>query len=155
MDAAMFETIASLKVPYIMMHMQGTPQTMQQQTNYSHLIRDILHYFAEKTEKARQFGIHDIIIDPGFGFGKTLEQNYQLLSRLDEFKIFELPIMVGISRKSMIYKTLESTPEQALAGTIAANTLALLKGADFLRVHDVKEAIDTIKIVKAYKNFYL
>ena len=155
MDTAMIETIASLKVPYIMMHIKGTPQTMQQQTDYSNLILDILHYFAEKTEKARQLGIHDIILDPGFGFGKTIEQNYQLLSKLDEFRIFELPIMVGISRKSMIYKTLESTPERALAGTITANTLAILKGADILRVHDVKEAVDTIKIVKAYKNSYL
>jgi dihydropteroate synthase len=152
MDAEMFEVIAGLQIPYIMMHMKGTPQTMQQQTNYEHLIRDIIRYFADKTERARQFGIHDVILDPGFGFGKTTEQNYQLLSGLDEFRVFELPIVVGISRKSMIYKTLETTPENALAGTIAANTLALLKGADILRVHDVKEAMDTIKVLKAYKN---
>jgi dihydropteroate synthase len=155
MDAAMFETIAGLKVPYIMMHMKGTPQTMQQQTNYEHLVADILRYFAERIEKAIDAGIHDIIIDPGFGFGKTVEQNFQLLSRLDEFRIFELPIMAGVSRKSMINKTIGSNPEGALAGTIAANTLALLKGADILRVHDVKEAVDTIKVVQAYKNFYL
>jgi dihydropteroate synthase len=155
MDIAMLEIVANLKVPYIMMHMQGTPQNMQHQTSYAHLIRDIMHYFAEKIAEAKQLDMHDIIIDPGFGFSKTLEQNYQLLSKLNEFKIFELPIMVGISRKSMIYKILESKPEQALAGTITANTLALLNGANILRVHDVKEAVDAVKIVKAYKNFYL
>jgi dihydropteroate synthase len=155
MDNVMIETIAGLKVPYIMMHMRGTPQIMQQQTDYEHLIRDILKYFAERTEKARQAGIHDIIIDPGFGFGKTVEQNYQLLSGLDEFRILELPMMVGLSRKSMISKTISSSPEHALAGTITANTLALLKGADMLRVHDVKEAVDSIKVVQAYKNSYL
>jgi dihydropteroate synthase len=155
MDAAMFETIAGLKVPYVIMHMKGTPQNMQQQTDYNHLIRDILHYFAERNEKARQAGIQDLIIDPGFGFGKTVEQNYQLLSGLDEFRVLELPVMVGLSRKSMINKIVGSTPEHGLAGTIAANTLALIKGADILRVHDVKEAVDTIKIVQAYKNFYL
>jgi len=155
MDAAMLETIAGLKVPYVIMHMKGTPQNMQQQTNYDHLIRDILRFFAERTEKARQAGIQDIIIDPGFGFSKTAEQSFQLLSGLDEFRILELPVMVGLSRKSFLSKAINSTPEYALAGTIASNTLALLKGADILRVHDVKEAVDTIKVVQAYKNAYL
>jgi dihydropteroate synthase len=154
-DTSMLENIACLKVPYIMMHMQGTPKNMQDQTAYSDFLGDIMQYFAEKVAKAWELGVHDIIIDPGFGFGKTLEQNYQLLSRLDAFRTFELPVMVGISRKSMIYKIIESNPEGSLAGTITANTLALLNGANILRVHDVKEAIDTIKIVKAYKNFYL
>ena len=155
MDTAMLETIAALKVPYVMMHMKGTPQNMQQQTTYKHLIRDILHYFAERTEKARQTGIQDLIIDPGFGFSKTSEHSFQLLSGLDEFRILELPVMVGLSRKSFISKAIDSTPEHALAGTIAANTIALQKGADILRVHDVKEAVDTIKVVQAYKNSYL
>jgi dihydropteroate synthase len=155
MDTAMLETIGDLKVPYVMMHMKGTPQNMQQQTSYDHLIRDILRYFAERTEKARQAGIQDLIIDPGFGFSKTAEQSFQLLSGLDEFRILELPLMVGLSRKSSISKAIGSTSEHALAGTIAANTIALLKGADILRVHDVKEAVDTIKVVQAYKNSYL
>lgn len=155
LDELMFETVASVKVPYIMMHMKGNPQTMQQQANYTNLIKDILRYFSIKVEKARKAGIHDIIIDPGFGFGKTQEQNYQLLARLNEFRIFELPVLVGISRKSMVYKLLETTADNALAGTIALNTLAILNGADILRVHDVKEAIDTVKIVNAYKNSYL
>jgi len=152
MDESMLDTVAALKVPYIMMHMKGDPQTMHQQTDYQNLIKEILKHFAYKVEKAKKAGIHDIIIDPGFGFGKTLEQNYLLLSRLNELQIFELPVLVGVSRKSMIYKLLEATPDEALAGTISLNTLALLNGADILRVHDVKEAIDTVKIVKAYKN---
>jgi len=155
MDENMLETMAELKVPYVMMHMKGNPQTMQQQADYQSIIKEILRYFAEKLDKARKFGIHDIIIDPGFGFGKTIEQNYILLSRLSELRIFELPILVGISRKSMIHKLIGSEPGQALAGSITANTLALLNGADILRVHDVKEAVDTIKIVNAYKNSYL
>ncbi len=155
LDEAMLETVAGLKVPYIMMHIKGDPRTMQQLTDYHDLVRDILKYFAEKVDQAKKAGIHDIIIDPGFGFGKTLEQNYHLLQRLSEFRIFELPILVGTSRKSMIYKLLDTSADKALAGTIAANTLALLNGADILRVHDVKEAIDAIKIVNAYKNSYL
>ena len=155
LDENMLETIANLKVPYVMMHMKGNPQSMQQQTEYQNLIKDILSYFADKVAKAKKAGIHDIIIDPGFGFGKTLEQNYLLLSRLSELRIFELPVLAGLSRKSMIYKLLDTTPDNALAGTISLNTLALLNGADILRVHDVKEAIDTVKIVNAYKNSYL
>ena len=152
LDKNMLETVASLKVPYVMMHMKGNPQTMQQQTEYHSLIKDILKYFAERVDKAKKAGIRDIIIDPGFGFGKTLEQNYLLLSRLSEFRIFELPILVGLSRKSMIYKLLETSPDNALTGTVALQTIALLNGVDILRAHDVKEAIDTIKIVNAFKN---
>lgn len=155
LDELMFETTASLKVPYIMMHMKGNPQTMQQQTNYQNLVKDILRYFSIRVDKAKKAGIMDIIIDPGFGFGKTQEQNYLLLARLKEFRIFELPIVVGISRKSMIYKLLDTTADNALAGTIALNTLAVANGANILRVHDVKEAVDTVKIVNAYKNSYL
>ncbi|MDP4209813.1 MAG: dihydropteroate synthase [Bacteroidota bacterium] len=155
LDEAMFETIARLNVPYILMHMKGNPQTMQDQTNYNHLVRDIISYLSVRIDLARKAGIHDIIIDPGFGFGKTTKQNYELLTRLDEFRIFELPILAGVSRKSMIYKTLDCAPQEALNGTIAVNTLALSKGADILRVHDVKAAIDVVKIVMASKNFYL
>ena len=155
LDESMMETVASLNVPYVMMHIKGDPRTMQQLTEYDDLIRDILKYFAEKVEKAKMAGVQDIIIDPGFGFGKTLEQNYQLLSRLSDLRIFELPVLVGVSRKSMIYKLLEITADNALAGTVAVNTLALLNGANILRVHDVKEAVDTVKIVTTYKNSYL
>jgi len=154
-EETMLETIALLKVPYVLMHIQGTPQSMQQHTDYTDLVLDIVRYFSKKLDLIRKLGIQDVILDPGFGFGKTLEQNYQLLAKLEEFKIFGLPILAGLSRKSMIYKQLETTPEDALAGTISANTLALLKGADILRVHDVKEAADAIKIVTAYKSSYL
>jgi len=148
MDNKMLETIAELKVPYIMMHMKGTPQTMQQQTHYDNLVKDILFYFSEKIAKARSLGIIDLIADPGFGFAKTLEQNYELLYKLELFKILELPILVGLSRKSMIYKTLGSTSENALNGTTILNTIALQKGASILRVHDVKEAMECIKLTK-------
>jgi dihydropteroate synthase len=150
LDNKMLETLALNKAAYIMMHMRGTPKTMQQNTSYSNLIDEITKYFAQNIVKARNFGISDIIIDPGFGFSKTLEQNYNLLSHLDDFRIFELPILVGLSRKSMIFKTLNTTPDNALAGTISAQTIALLNGANILRVHDVKEAVDTVKIFKAY-----
>ncbi len=155
MDDKMFTTVARNKVPYIMMHMKGNPQTMQQNTDYKNFIKDIFQYFATRIDLAKREGITDIIIDPGFGFGKSLEQNYELLNRLDEFRIFELPILAGLSRKSMISKVVETDTNEALAGTIAANTLALLGGANILRVHDVKEAMDTIKIVSAYKNSYI
>lgn len=151
LDDEMMPTVASLNVPYIMMHMRGTPQTMQQHTSYNHLIRDMIRYFVEKIDKARQNGINDVILDPGFGFSKNLAQNYEILARLAEFRIFQLPILVGISRKSMICKATGTNTDQALAGTITANTLALVNGADILRVHDVKEAVDTIKIVSAYQ----
>lgn len=146
LDDNMFEIIAKLQVPYIMMHMRGTPQTMQQMTNYDDLVKDVLFYFSEKVAKARSFGINDLIIDPGFGFAKTSEQNFELLKELELFQILELPILVGVSRKSMIYKTLETTPENALNGTSILNTIALTKGINILRVHDVKEAVECVKL---------
>lgn len=147
LDTDMFPTIAKLKVPYIMMHMRGTPQTMQQFTHYTHLTADILQWFAERVEKLYQMGANDIIIDPGFGFSKTLEQNYELMRHLSDFRLLELPLLVGISRKSMIYKLLGGTPSDSLNGTIALNTFALLNGANILRVHDVRAAVETVKIV--------
>ena len=149
MDKNMFETIAKLKVPYIMMHMKGTPQTMQSQTNYDDLLKEILFYFSEKIAEARKLGIIDLIVDPGFGFAKTIEQNYELLNRLELFKMIERPILVGLSRKSMIYKTLQCSPEGALNGTTVLNTIALQKGTSILRVHDVKEAMECVKLVNS------
>jgi dihydropteroate synthase len=149
LDEYMLQTVANLHVPYIMMHMKGTPQTMQQLTTYDNLTKDILFYFSERIAAARALGIIDIIIDPGFGFAKTIEQNYELLSHLELFKMIEKPILAGISRKSMIYKTLNSTASEALNGTTVLNTIALQKGASILRVHDVKEAIETIKLVES------
>ncbi|EKT3965630.1 Dihydropteroate synthase [Flavobacterium psychrophilum] len=153
LDDNMFETIAKLQVPYIMMHMRGTPQTMQEMTNYDDLLKDILFYFSEKVAKARSFGINDLIIDPGFGFAKTLEQNFELLNKLELFEMLELPILVGVSRKSMIYKTLETTPENALNGTSVLNTIALTKGGNILRVHDVKEAVECVKLYNQLHKF--
>lgn len=147
LDAEMFRTVAALHVPYIMMHMRGTPQTMQQHTDYTHLMEDIMVYFAEKVRQLRLLGANDIIIDPGFGFSKTVDQNYQLMSHLKEFDLFQLPLLVGISRKSMIYKFLGGTPAESLNGTTVLNTFALLNGADILRVHDVKAAVEAVKIV--------
>lgn len=148
MDAKMFETVARLNVPYIMMHMQGTPQDMQLTPHYENVVKEVFMYFAEKVDKLRSLGVKDIILDPGFGFGKTLEHNYELLNYLDDFKIFELPLLVGVSRKSMIYRLLGTTPDEALNGTSILNTIALMKGANILRVHDVKEAVETVRIVK-------
>ena len=152
MDKNMFATVARLGIPYIIMHMQGTPQTMQKHPHYDNVLKEVLFYFAEKVQRLRDLGIKDIILDPGFGFGKTLEHNYALLNQLEEFSVFELPILIGVSRKSMIYKLLECTPEDALNGTIAVNTIALMKGADILRVHDVKAASESIKIVEATRS---
>jgi len=149
LDDTMLNTVADLHVPYIMMHMRGTPQTMQKQTVYNNLVKDILFYFSERIAAARQLGIVDMIIDPGFGFAKTLEQNFELLNQLELFNMLELPLLVGVSRKSMIYKTLQNSASQALNGTTALNTIALQKGANILRVHDVKEAIETIKLVQS------
>lgn len=149
LDDAMLETVAHLHVPYIMMHMRGTPQTMQKQTVYNNLVKDILFYFSERIAAARQLGIVDLIVDPGFGFAKTLEQNFKLLNQLELFNILELPLLVGVSRKSMIYKTLQSSASEALNGTTVLNTIALQKGANILRVHDVKEAIETIQLVQS------
>ena len=151
MDNQMFTTIARLGVPYIIMHMKGTPQDMQIAPKYDHFLKEIFYYFSEKVQKLRDLGVKDIIIDPGFGFGKTLEHNYELMNHLEEFTLFELPILVGISRKSMIYKLLDITPEEALTGTTALNTIALQKGAHILRVHDVREAVETVKIVQKMK----
>ena len=145
-DDNMLHTIAELQVPYIMMHMKGTPQTMQKQTNYNNLLKEILFYFSERIKSARQFGIIDLIADPGFGFSKTINQNYELLNKLEHFKMLELPFLVGISRKSMIYKILENSPQEALNGSTILNTIALQKGASILRVHDVKEAMECIKL---------
>jgi dihydropteroate synthase len=146
LDTKMLETVAQLHVPYIMMHMRGTPKTMQQQTHYDNLVKDMLYYFSERIANARTLGIVDLIIDPGFGFAKTLEQNYELLSKLELLKMTDLPMLVGISRKSMIYKPLETSAKEALNGTSVLNTIALQKGANILRVHDVKEAMECIKL---------
>ena len=146
MDANMLQTVADLQVPYIMMHIRGTPQTMLQHAHYDNLVKDILFYFSERIELARQFGVIDLIADPGFGFAKTIEQNYELLNKLNLFKGLELPVLVGVSRKSMIYKILDKSPNDALNGTTVLNTIALQKGASILRVHDVQEAIECIKI---------
>ena len=151
MDEQMFPTIARLGVPYIIMHMKGTPKDMQTCPQYDHFLKEIFYFFSEKVQKLRDLGVKDIIIDPGFGFGKTLEHNYQLMNHLEEFKLFELPVLVGVSRKSMIYKLLETTPEEALNGTTVLNAIAIQKGAHILRVHDVKEAVETVKIIGKMK----
>ena len=151
MDGQMFTTIARLGVPYIIMHMKGTPQDMQVNPQYGHFLKEVFYYFSEKVQRLRDLGVKDIILDPGFGFGKTLEHNYQLMNHLEEFKLFELPLLVGISRKSMIYKLLDTTPEEALNGTTILNTIALQKGAHILRVHDVKAAVEAVKIVEKMK----
>lgn len=151
MDADMFRTVAELNVPYIMIHMQGTPQNMQQHPHYDNLLKEVFLYFAQKVQQLRDMGMKDIILDPGFGFGKTVEHNYELLAHLEEFRIFELPLLVGVSRKSMIYRLLGNTPQDALNGTTVLDTICLLKGADILRVHDVREAVETVKIVEAMR----
>jgi len=148
LDDNMFETVAQLQVPYVIMHMKGNPQTMQENTKYQDLVADIFLYFSQKINKLQDLGVNDIIIDPGFGFSKTLEQNYELLYRLEDFKEFDLPILIGVSRKSMIYKYLGEGPEDALNGTSIINTIALLKGANILRVHDVKACVDAVKIIE-------
>ncbi len=145
-DGNMFETIAKLQVPYVCMHMQGTPEKMQNNPQYKDVVKDLLKYFSEKIEQAKKIGINDFIIDPGFGFGKTIEHNYQILKKLELFQMLERPLLVGLSRKSMIYKLNNETPQEALAGTIALNMTALQKGANILRVHDVKEAKQLITV---------
>ncbi|MBE6300439.1 MAG: dihydropteroate synthase [Parabacteroides distasonis] len=147
LDTTMFETVAQLRVPYIIMHMKGTPQTMQQQTDYTDLMEEIMLYFANKIRQLHLLGVNDLIIDPGFGFSKTLEQNYTLMRHMYEFKDLNHPLMVGISRKSMIYKTLGCTPNESLNGTTVLNTYALMNGANLLRVHDVKAAVEAVKLV--------
>lgn len=146
MDERMTDTVARLNVPYIMMHMKGTPQNMQQTPTYTHLTEEIIYYFAQKIQTLEARGVKDIIIDPGFGFGKTLAHNYELLNHLEQFGILNHPILVGVSRKSMIYKLLECTPDEALNGTSVINTLALTKGANILRVHDVRPCVEAVKI---------
>jgi dihydropteroate synthase len=152
LDNKMLETIAKYNVPYIMMHMRGTPQTMQTMTNYDNIVKEMLFYFSERVAKARSLGINDLIIDSGFGFAKTLEQNYEVLQKLELFEMLELPLLVGFSRKSMIYKTLHSTAEEALNGTSVLNTIALTKGAKILRVHDVKEAMECVTLFNKLNN---
>ncbi len=148
LDDNMFKIIAQLNVPYILMHIQGTPQNMQQEPTYTDIVNEVKAYFSEKTEQLKQLGVDNIILDPGFGFGKTVQHNYQLLNALDEFQEFNLPILAGVSRKSMINKVLNTTPQKALNGTTVLNTIALQKGTKILRVHDVKEAMESIKLVK-------
>jgi dihydropteroate synthase len=147
-DSQMFSTMAGLGIPYVMMHIQGKPEDMQKSPEYSNVTDDILQFFGERVYNLKKLGINDMIIDPGFGFGKSLEQNYQLLRELSSFAMLELPIMVGISRKSMIYNVLETDPSNALNGTTSAHMAALLSGASILRVHDVKEAMETVKIFR-------
>jgi dihydropteroate synthase len=146
LDEQMMQTVAEFQAPYIMMHMKGNPQTMQSLAQYHNITKEVLFYFSEKIAQARSFGINDLIVDPGFGFAKTTEQNFELLANLELFDRLELPILVGVSRKSMIYKTLETTAEFALNGTTVLNTIALQKGSNILRVHDVKEAIECVKL---------
>ena len=148
LDDRMFRRVAELGVPYILMHMKGNPQTMQQEPHYDDLLTEMLRYFGSKVQQLHELGVKDIILDPGFGFAKTLEHNYELMNRMQDLQVLELPMLVGISRKSMIYRLLGSTPEEALNGTSVLNTLALLKGASILRVHDVKEAVEVVQIVK-------
>lgn len=146
LDDKMLEIIAKYNVPYIMMHMRGNPQTMQTLTDYDDIVKEMVFYFSEKVAMARSFGIDDLIIDPGFGFAKTIAQNYEVFQKMELFSMLELPLLVGISRKSMIYKTLDRTIENALNGTTVLNTLALTKGAKILRVHDVKEAVECVTL---------
>lgn len=151
LDSRMFETIGKLNVPYVLSHIQGTPRTMQDNPHYDDIIKEISTFFGDGVKRLTRAGVQDILLDPGFGFGKNLAHNYELLNRLDSFKVFQLPVVVGLSRKTMIWKALEITPEEALNGTTVANTLALLGGADVLRVHDVKEAVETVRIFSEIK----
>ena len=151
-DKGMFPIIAELNIPYIMMHMKGNPQNMQNHPEYNNIVDEVSTYFSNKIEELNILGFNKIIIDPGFGFGKTLEHNYQILNNLDAFKYLKCPILTGTSRKSMIYKLLDTTADNALNGTTITNTMALLNGANILRVHDVKQAIECIKITTFAKN---
>lgn len=152
MDADMFETVASLHVPYILMHMKGTPQTMKQHAVYVDMMNEIMLYFSRKVEQLHRLGVCDIILDPGFGFSKTLDQNYRLMNRLAELEIFGLPLLAGVSRKRMIYEVTGGEPAGSLNGTTVLNTVALQQGAAILRVHDVKAAVEAVKIVSKLKN---
>ncbi|MGJ3235050.1 dihydropteroate synthase [Marivirga sp.] len=152
LDDKMFETVSELQVPYILMHMRGTPATMQNLNEYKHLIKDVVFELSEKLEKLRSLQINDVIIDPGFGFAKSLEQNYEMLNNLSYFNILECPLLIGLSRKSMIYKLLGNEAKDALNGTTALNMVALMNGANILRVHDVREAVETVKLFNKLKN---
>jgi len=151
LDATMFETVAELSVPYIMMHMKGVPRTMQKDPYYDNVVKEVIKFFSQKLEKLKLMGIHDVILDPGFGFGKNVDHNFQLLKYLDDFKVFEIPLLIGVSRKRMINRVLGTSPETALNGTTIINTIALLNGANILRVHDVKEAKEAVKLIAKYK----
>lgn len=151
-DRMMFKTVARLQVPYIMMHMQGKPETMQENPFYEDVTAEIIRWFGERIVKLQSLGVNDIIVDPGFGFGKNIRHNFELLKHLEDFSVIGLPLLAGVSRKSMIWKTLGITPEEALNGTTVLNAVALLEGADILRVHDVKEAVQTVKLVQTMKN---
>lgn len=155
MDNRMFDTIARLRVPYIIMHMQGTPATMQQNPQYEDVVHDVLTFLSRRADELHDKGVADVIVDPGFGFGKTLEHNYQLMERLDEFHLLDMPLLVGVSRKSMIYKLLGSTPDDSLNGTTVLNTIALMKGAHILRVHDVKACRECIDVVEKLRSVHL
>lgn len=146
MDSKMYKTVRELQVPYCIMHMQGTPQTMQKNPTYENVVIEVFRSLSQKVEKLKKMGVNDILIDPGFGFGKKVEHNYELLQNLEHFKLINLPILVGVSRKSMIYKTLNSSPQKALNGTTALNSFALQNGANVLRVHDVKEAMEVVSL---------
>jgi len=151
-DPEIYQVAARHQVPYILMHMRGTPQTMTTLTDYDNVVMEVAQDLAKKLKQIRPYGVNDLIVDPGFGFAKNLEQNYSLLGKLDHLKLLNAPILVGLSRKSMIYKLLQTDPENALNGTTAANTIALLKGASILRVHDVAPAMEVVKLVGALKN---
>ena len=151
LDRAMFHTVARLGVPYVLMHLQGTPRTMQLNPHYDDPVAEVIEWLARRAQRLRELGAHDIILDPGFGFGKTLEHNYTLLDKLDYFHELELPLLVGVSRKSMIYRLLETDPDRALNGTTVVNTIALLKGAHILRVHDVRAAVEAVCIVETMR----
>jgi len=146
LDDKMFDVIAQYNVPYIMMHMRGNPQTMQSLTQYEDIMKEMMFYFSEKVNRARSLGINDLILDPGFGFAKTTDQSYEVMQKMELFNLLELPVLTGISRKSMIYKTLNNTAQEALNGTTVLNTIALTKGAKILRVHDVKEAVECVTL---------
>lgn len=146
-DTNMFQTIADLNVPYVLSHIKGAPKDMQNEPQYVDVVSEVIDYFSKKISILHQMGVHDIIIDPGFGFGKNLEHNYQMMAHLNKLKIFDLPLLVGISRKSMIYRLLDISPEESLNGTTSLNTIALLNGANILRVHDVRQAVECVMIV--------
>jgi dihydropteroate synthase len=152
LDDKMFETVAGLQVPYVLMHMRGTPQTMKEETHYDNLVKDVVKELSEKVRQLDELQVHDIIIDPGFGFAKTIDQNYRILKNLQYFKALGHPVLAGLSRKSMIYRKLGITPEDALNGTTVLNTIALVNGACILRVHDVKEAVETVNLFKSTYN---